>query len=484
MPQNEAIQSAASGKSGTLHERPDAEVDSDPVERAVWGRRARATRRVAAGTLGLAGVLLAACGPTESGGGTGGAAGPKKAPVTLQVGSFPPNSPEDLEVHRSIWTAFSQARPHVTLHVDEQGTNPTKLLAQLAANTPPDAAAIHPNDLATVAAAGGYQRLDDLVAKDKTVDVKLFQTGLLEYFKFKGGLLQLPYYSGPSMMFYNKTLFQRSGVKLPDDYDREGKWTWDGGFLEAARQLAQGSGGSRIYAFHPKARALAMQASAVWSNGGDLIDWANHSRSALTTPATLEAFQIQADFTTKHRVVPPPAEEAEFGGGWDCLKGFTTGRIAMFFGGRGWIPTLKTIRDFEVAMWHHPKGKAGRVHRDGPNGYGVVTGAKQTEEAWEFVKFYSGTTAQVLLVNGGRNVPTTTRKEDLDAFRKAVAPFEKPDVHLEAARGRRALAPLPTKWGEMNRVYGDSWSQVLNGGVEVKPALEDLSRQWEQLLKG
>ena len=445
-------------------------------------------RRVAgaAGVAGLAGALGAACAPGGSESARGGAPPPAggRAPVTLQVASFPPNSPEDLEVHRTIWAAFGKERPHVTLQVDEQGTNPTKLLAQLAANTPPDVAAIHPNDLATVGAAGGYKALDDLVAKDRTIDLKLFQAGLLDYFKFKGALLQLPYYSGPSMLFYNKTLFQRAGVKLPEDYDREGKWTWDGGFLEAARQLTQGAGGAQTFAFHPKARALAMQASAVWSNGGDLIDWAGHSRALLTTPATLEAFQLQADLTTRHRVVPPPAQEAELGGGWDLLRGFTTGRIAMFFGGRGWIPTLKTVRDFEVSMWHHPKGKAGRVHRDGPNGYGVVAGARQTEEAWELVKFYSGTAAQVLLINGGRNVPTTTRKEDLDAFRKAVAPFERADVHLEAARGRRALAPLPAKWGEMNTVYGAAWSRVLEGEVEVKPALEDVARQWEQLLRG
>jgi multiple sugar transport system substrate-binding protein len=159
------------------------------------------------------------------------------------------------------------------------------------------------------------------------------------------------------------------------------------------------------------------------------------------------------------------------------------GRLGFLFGGRFWGPMLRQIKDFEVGMWHHPKGRAGRFHRNGPNGYGVVAGAKNPDEGWEFVKFYAGPGAQALLFTGGRNVPATSRKEDGEAFRKSLMPWEKEEVYLEATRNMKAVAPLPAKWGPMNEVYGSAWGEVLLGQREVKTALEDVNRQWEALMK-
>src|SRR5262249_408861 len=157
-----------------------------------------------------------------------------------------------------------------------------------------DTANIHPNDLATAGSAGVFRNLEELIKHDRTVDMKVFNPVLLEYFKFKDQLLELPYYSGPSMMYYNKTLLTRSRVKLPEEYERADQWYWDKGFLESCRQLTGGAGDTKTYGYGGMARSLAMAAAAVWSNGGDLIDWKTHSRALLTSAPTLEAFQIQA----------------------------------------------------------------------------------------------------------------------------------------------------------------------------------------------
>jgi multiple sugar transport system substrate-binding protein len=424
--------------------------------------------------------LLAACGPL--GGASPAQPAPAKGPVTLDVMDGAWVSAEDLELHRSVWRAFQQARPHVKLEVDETWST-LKVITRVAAGTPPDTANIHPNDLATAAAAGVFRELDGFIKGDRTIDIKLYHPVVLDYFRYKGKLLEFPYYSGPSMMYYNKTLLTRHGVKLPEEYERANQWSWDQGFLEACRKLTQGAGDAKTYGYGGMARALAMVAAAVWSNGGDLIDWQGHTKAYLTTPATLEVFQQQADLVLKHGVVPPPAEEPIFGGSWGLEKGFQMGRIGFLFGGRFWGPQLRPITDFEVGMWHHPKGRAGRFHRNGPNGYGVVSGAKQPEEGWEFVKFYAGPVAQALLFTGGRNVPITTRKEDLEAFRKSLMPWEREQVYLDTNKNMRALAPQPAQWGEMNNVYGKAWSEVLLGQREVKAALEDVNRQWELLMR-
>jgi ABC-type glycerol-3-phosphate transport system substrate-binding protein len=384
-----------------------------------------------------------------------------------------------------VWKAFQEAHPQIDLQLDEQGGNATKILTQLSAGTPPDTAYVHPNDLTIVAAPGGLQNLDGFLKNDKSVDIKIYNSTVLEYFKFKGVLLLLPYYSGPSMLYYNKTLFKKYGVKLPEEYDRAGQWQWETGFLEAARQLTRGGGDQKTYGFGGLARIIQMVVCPIWCQGGDVLDWKTHGKAFLNTGPTLEALQLQADLVTKYGVVPAPADEAGFGspGSWGHEVEFAQGKTGMLFGGRFWGPLVRQIQGFDVGMWHHPKGKAGRVHRNGPNGYGVLTGAKNPAGGWEWCKFFAGPTAQAVLFSGGRNVPITTRKEDLEGFRNSLTPWENGDVYLETNTNMRAIAPLPAKWGDMSAVYGDAWSTVISGKAPVQTAMDDVNRQWEALLK-
>src|SRR5262249_33455458 len=159
----------------------------------------------------------------------------------------------------------------------------------------------------------------------------------------------MPYYSGPSMLYYNKTLFQKLGVKSPEAYEKAGQWEWDTGFLDAARRLTQGSGDQKAYGFGGLARIIQMAVCPGWCNGGDGIDWKTHGRAQLTTQPTLDALQVQAEYVTKHGVVPAPADEAALGnpGSWAHENEFRAGRIGMLFGGRFWGPLLRPVREFE-----------------------------------------------------------------------------------------------------------------------------------------
>ena len=126
-------------------------------------------------------------------------------------------------------------------------------------------------------------------------------------------------------------------------------------------------------------------------------------------------------------------------------------------------PLFRTIKDFEVGMWHNPGGPAGDLHplraqrlRRGQRGQAGATWV------WEFCKFYVGAAAQKILFSAGFNVPMTTRKEDLEAFRKDLAPWEQEEVYLEAQDKRlRPMAPLPLKWRDFN--------VVLEPGVDADP---------------
>jgi multiple sugar transport system substrate-binding protein len=412
---------------------------------------------------------LGACAPA---GPAGQAPRAKQSPVSLAVAAGGWVSPEDLELHRSVWRAYQEHRPHVTLQIDETfGGSTTKLLTMLAAGTSPDTAYIHPNDLATVASQGAYQNLDEFIRRDRSLDMKVYFPAVLEFFKFKGVLYQMPYYSGPSMLYYNKSLLNRLGVKLPEEYDRAGQWDWRTGFVEAHQRLTQETGGIKTYGSDGRT-GLHFLCVPIWCNGGEIFN-KDLTESRLHTAPAVEAIQTYADLWAKYRAIHPS-------GNWIQ---FSEGTIGLVFGGRFMGPTFRQIKDIEVGMWHHPRGPAGAFTRNGPNGYGVVSGARNPAEAWEFVKFYSGPVAQVLLFSGGRNVPYTTRKEDLEAFRKSLAPWEREEVYLETNRRLRPLAPLPAKWGEITRLFNDEWKLLIAGEKRAQQAMSEIRPQIDALLK-
>ena len=434
------------------------------------GNRQTRRRLLAAGS-GVGAAALAACGGTQTTK-TETAPAAAKAPVTVAIAAGGWVTDVDKEVHRSVWKAFQQSRPHVTLDINEIAFTTDKLLTAVAGGQPPDAAYIHPNDLPSVAGPGAYQNLDEFLKRDKSVDTKQMFPKVLEFHKFKGVLYQLPYHSGPSIIYYNKSLFRRLGVKTPDEYDKAGQWEWKTGWMEAVRLLTTDRDGAQTYGFDGRA-GIAFVDVPIWANGGDIFN-KELTETRLNLPQSAEGIQTYADMWVKLKGTHPS-------GDW---KNFVQGNTGMVFGFRGMGPLFRTIKDFELGMWHTPGGPAGKITRSGPSGYGVVSGAKQPDEGWEFVKYYVGPAAQTILFSVGFNVPMTTRKEDLDAFRKDLAPWENEGVYLEAQDKRlRPLAPLPVKWQDINAIWNREWTQIRDGQKSAQQSMTAIKPEIESLLK-
>ena len=62
--------------------------------------------------------------------------------------------------------------------------------------------------------------------------------------QYEGGLYALPYYSGPSCTWYNEDIFREKGLKTPWEHEQEGTWTWET-LRELARQTTGGEGMER-----------------------------------------------------------------------------------------------------------------------------------------------------------------------------------------------------------------------------------------------
>ena len=96
------------------------------------------------------------------------------------------------------------------------------LSEQILKGTEPDVYLVLDEDFNTLASLGALKNLDMLVGGDKEFDSDVFYSSVYKAGQYEGSQYALPMECNPTLMFVNKTLLQKEGIKVPDN-----DWTWD-----------------------------------------------------------------------------------------------------------------------------------------------------------------------------------------------------------------------------------------------------------------
>jgi multiple sugar transport system substrate-binding protein len=312
----------------------------------------------------------------------------------------------------------------------------------------------------------------DMVGKDTAS----FIPAQVEFWKDKDRLWGVPYYSGPSFLYYNKTLFQKYGVKTPEEHEKAGTWTWDT-FREVARGVTGGSGAEHTFGFDGAQQPVNLQfytCVPIWSNQAEMI---NKEETAwqIDQPAVLEVLQWHADMQLKDKSMPLTSDFQ----GISWL--FKTGRVGMAWAGRYRSSEVGTS-PFEVGMVGVPKGKVGPINRDGPNATGLPVGTKNIDTAFKVAMFIPSPEAAPVYLGGGASQPVRTDLLDSADFKKSLKPFERLEVLNDSSKTVRAWR-VPGKGAEIGRVLTAEWDKVLAGQQDVPTAMKAAKAQMDPLLK-
>ncbi|GIP34504.1 extracellular solute-binding protein [Paenibacillus sp. J2TS4] len=154
-----------------------------------------------------------------------------------------------------------------------------------------------------------------------------------------------------SGIYYNKTLFEREGLKDPHDLIAEDNWTWET-FLDIAKKATKDTDGDGV----TDQWGLANNNTRIWiySNNGKLIDHRDGKYVfAYDDPNTIEALHFMSDLFNVHKVVVPlknsPDDYA------DSQTLFSSGKVAMVTGELWEGATRKQMTD-EQGFVPFPKG--------------------------------------------------------------------------------------------------------------------------------
>ena len=438
------------------------------------------TRRAVITWAPLAGsaAFFAACGGTP-GGQTVAAPAPSQPTVELRyacsaIAAQAPNTYDDARVKMVEAFNTQQRASHVT--IEWKSGIVQAVTAQVAGGDAPDLVHAHPWDTLGLMVNGSALALDPYLIKEKK-NIPDVTSAALDYWILDGKRYALPNNYTVQAMYFNKGLFEKLGLKTPDQHEKDGTWTIDI-YLDLARKLTSGTGETKVWGAPFTSSALDIQLAFIWPFGGDLWDKTATS-TLLDSKESVEAIQFMADLTGKLGVSPTPDEVK-------TLPRAVGGAISTERGGMEVLTTdvlgLLTPTTFAKGMAPMPKGRAGRVVRGAPIGIHLMKGSKQLDAAWDAANFQSGLEAEKLMLQWRITVPWHKSTLTAPATANMMLPWESAAYYTESVNKTRPTA-YPPSFVDINRLYGTAFAAVRDGQKSAQLAVTEIRQQVNDLLK-
>jgi len=428
-----------------------------------------------------AGGLFAACGQAGGAEQVVPVSGGVKTPVTLRFAADKSRLDAGLQ---AVIDSFNARGGPVKIEPELVTGTPglvDKILSQAAGGDAPDLTHTHPRDYHPWVNGGALLTLDDYMKKDRSHVPDLVPTAL-DYWSRDGKRWAMPNNLSVQNMYFNKELFDRNGVKHPDQYEKEGKWTMDT-YLDIARKLTSGSGERKIFGATWMHSALDIQLGFIWPFGGDLWD-KDRTRTLLDSKEAVEAIQFQADLTHKFGVAATAEEWTAFSSTPSSTWGaaFSAGRAALELQPNDSLVQHVVAATFPKGMVPMPKGRAGRAVRGLAVGAHITKGSKHPDAAWEVANYQSGKESEKVML--GLHVSLPWHKSSLASLEKSMplAPWENGAFYAEGVRSLR-VTPYVPQFSEINRAHSAGYTEVRHGRKTATQLITELKPQIDALLK-
>lgn len=332
----------------------------------------------------IVGSLLAGCGKNE------GASGDGKDSGKVQLSFMFRGQPQEQEAYKKVIKKYEESHPDVK--VDMLITAPdqydTKLKAAIAGRKIPDVFFYNPAQVKAYVNSGVL--LDITKYVEGSEDVKLtniWEKGVEKYrfdgeTKGEGAIYGLPKDLGPFALGYNKTMFEKAGIPLPD---KDKPYTWDE-FIKVSQQLTKDNNGDgKLDQWATGFNVNWALQPFVWSNGADWLD-ESKTKVNIDTPEFIEALQFFADQQNKYKITPSISEAQTL----DTYQRWMKGELAFFPVGPWDMAAFKEQLKFEYDLLPWPAGSTGdSAAWIGSLGIGVGSTTKHQKEAAELAMYLS-----------------------------------------------------------------------------------------------
>ncbi|MFD0696872.1 ABC transporter substrate-binding protein [Paenibacillus sp. GCM10027628] len=315
-------------------------------------------------------TVLTACGSKKSADGAT-SAGSKKASLDFVWFS----DGNEGEIMKSIIKDYEAKNPNITVNLIEVPYKDlgTKLKTMISGGKPPALARISTTEL------GGFaNQAIDLASSNGGLDsyTAQFVDSIKPFYVVNKKAVAAPMDVTANGLIYNKTLFNKAGVKVPTSQDNI--WTWDE-FSASLKQVME-KGGAKyglVWDFTPQ-----RWSTMLYQFGGRMMS-EDGTKAVINNDAGVKAAEYFKKLHTDG-IMPTSV----WLGGDNPNNLFRTGTVAAHFAGNWMISNYKDIQNFEWGVTYMPKGT---TRSSVPGGKFAMAFQKSgvEKEATDFINYIS-----------------------------------------------------------------------------------------------
>ncbi len=415
-------------------------------------------KRKLAVAIGIAGV--AALAMTGCAAGSGSSDGGK---VTITYSNFISAGGNEKNLAKIV-SAFEKANPDITVDVKTlpYASYDTALDTDFAAGTAAD--------VFDIDGASHYQpyQANGQLAELGGVDTKVYDKALLDTYATGGKQYALPTSFSDVVLFYNKDLFDKAGVKYPTS-----SWTWKDE-TAAAQKLTDQSAG--VWGDHQPVTYNEFYKVLV-QNGASLLNKAQ-TKATFNTTAGLTAAKWLVD---KSGTTMPTIAQGQGTADFDTNL-FKSGKLAMLhtgiweFGAFAGVPF-----GWDVAIEPGNTQHASAVFS---NAIGVSATSKHKAAAQKWAEYMSSSNEMVnVRLDTGWELPTISDTKKLDTYLTKGDPANRQAV-FDATK---QIAPAPSIGANESAMEDAITGELVEaqaGRETVQQALDNMEQKVNALLKG
>jgi multiple sugar transport system substrate-binding protein len=382
--------------------------------------------------------------------------------ITLRYMAW--GNPQQFALEKKICAEFEKYNPGIKVKlVQVPGTAySNKMTVMLASRTAPDVMRVDHYFFPALVKKDYFLPLDDLIAADRDFSLDDFFPEAIEEGRYKDKLYGLNALFGGVIMYYNKSLVQKAGLRDPFELWKEGKWTWDR-FLEHAKKMTVRRADGRYASFGAAMPDFPQNLATLYSWGATIMDPTWTRCTAGSGPAK-NAWQFFHDLRYKHKVSPSPAQGA------NSAFNFESGKLGMLFDWMGMTPRYRELaKGFEWDCCPIPSGDGGGAVVVKGNQLVINALTRHKDASWKLAKFITGEKAERMIARIRRAFPTRKSVAYSDDYLKAdLPPFNMRAFTYAVETGKPF--PITSRWAEWTREFRSGMENLL-GGLEEDAAV-------------
>ncbi|GIP41398.1 ABC transporter substrate-binding protein [Paenibacillus sp. J31TS4] len=327
--------------------------------------------------LALTAVSTLGCssgGGAEEAGAVAPSASEDQTPVTIQY--WHAHADVQLEGLNYMLAEFKKKYPWITVEPVYQGAYADlhkKLLAAVAAKEVPAVTNVEVASIPNFGEGGIFMDLNPYIKRDK-MDVNDFSQGMLKAYAYNNKQYGLPLIVSANVFIYNKTMFDKEGIKPPQ--------TWEE--IEPFAQKLTKKEGSNVSRYAFSVPGWDMWYAETWMRNGGGTPLTDDNKSGVDQPNSVKFMKKFREWMDKGYL------QMGYGkGASDTMRQmFFDEKVGMVMHTSALIKWYMENAKFEIGVLF-PPGDQKRISHIGGAGIAVMdmVPQNQKEAAWKFVEF-------------------------------------------------------------------------------------------------